>query len=129
MRFGRYHGLIFSIDSIVLSNRGLKGAFSPPELNVRSHSLVRQAYGILGVRLGRGACDGGGSAPWLGEAWINIHNPPTSLTRAEGLEAIDVRNLLAPAGRVVLEKGRKFIAFETSGGGLQPVLVADEEDA
>lgn len=64
--------------------------------------------------------------PWEGEAWINIQHPPNLLIKTQRLQVIDVSNILAPAGRVVVSGGKQ-VAFETSGGGRQPDLISDEE--
>jgi hypothetical protein len=67
--------------------------------------------------------------PWEGDAWIPIPEPPMRLTRGLGLQAIDVRNMLAPAGRVFLPKRKVYVAFDTSEGGIDPELVDDQETA
>lgn len=65
--------------------------------------------------------------PWEGAPWISIDSPPIHLLRAKGLQAVDVKNLLAPAGRVLLQKNKVEVAFDTSEGGEEPDLV-DEQD-
>lgn len=66
--------------------------------------------------------------PWQGEPWIRVPHPPMRLIRAQPLQAVDVRNILAPAGRIATDMGRRFIAFEVSGGGQALDLVEDEEE-
>jgi hypothetical protein len=63
--------------------------------------------------------------PYLGKAWLNIVNSPMLLGRACGLQAVDVNVLLAPAGRIAVVPGSKYVAFETADGGTMPDLVDD----
>jgi hypothetical protein len=66
--------------------------------------------------------------PRDGQSWIDVPHPPMLLSRAVALEAVDVRNILAPAGRIEMSDG-KNVAFETSTGGIEPELVDDEDEA
>lgn len=60
------------------------------------------------------------------QQWINVPNPPMEILRSRGLQGVDVRQILAPAGRVMTAKGKTTVVFETSGGGIVPTLT--EED-
>ncbi|KAJ9095575.1 hypothetical protein QFC20_006622 [Naganishia adeliensis] len=65
--------------------------------------------------------------PWEAEPWIPPSKPPMRLLRGKGIQAVKVKNLLAPAGRVLLQKGKVEVAFDTSEGEIEPDLV-DEQD-
>ncbi|KAJ9110510.1 hypothetical protein QFC22_006717 [Naganishia vaughanmartiniae] len=41
--------------------------------------------------------------PWNSEPWFAVPHPPERLLSAQSLQAVDVRNVLAPAGRVIME--------------------------
>jgi hypothetical protein len=66
--------------------------------------------------------------PWEAEPWIRVPYPPMRLIKVQALQAVDVSNILAPAGRIAMDMGRKHVAFEVSEGGQAPELVEEEED-
>lgn len=66
--------------------------------------------------------------PWDSTPWLSVPNSPTLLLQHRGWQALDVDAILAPAGRIAIEPGKKWIAFESSMGGMDPELVAEVDD-
>lgn len=66
--------------------------------------------------------------PYDTEDWLKIPNSPVLLHQRRAWQALDVRGIMAPCGRVAIEPGRQWVAFETSSGGRAPDLVEEDED-
>ncbi|KAJ9113700.1 hypothetical protein QFC22_006009 [Naganishia vaughanmartiniae] len=65
--------------------------------------------------------------PYDTEDWLKVPNSPVLLHQRRAWQALDVRGIMAPSGRVVIEPGRQWVAFETSLGGHAPELVVEED--
>lgn len=58
--------------------------------------------------------------------WLNTPNPPMEILRERGLQVVDVNSIIAPAGRLMMNRGRKVLVFETSDGGMVPEFCDDD---
>lgn len=67
--------------------------------------------------------------PYDSIPWLKIQNSPELLTQRRGWQALDVNVIAAPAGRIAIEVGEKWVAFETSMGGMTPDLISTEDGA
>lgn len=65
--------------------------------------------------------------PYDTQPWINVQDAPMLLMRPRGLQIVDAKGIIAPLGRIALEKGKRYVAFETSMGGIRPEWVQENE--